>query len=49
MSRSTIRNQIFLDSNQTPLGTGTWTGPPINIDEHRRVSITGIITSATGA
>jgi hypothetical protein len=49
MSRSTIRNQIYLDSNQQPIGTGTWVGPPINIDEHRRVNITVAIGSSTGA
>jgi hypothetical protein len=57
MSRSTIRNQIFLDSAgqgtgnyqyPSPIQTGTWIGPPINIDEHRRVSITVAITQATG-
>jgi hypothetical protein len=49
MSRSTIRNQIYLDSNQQPIQTGTWFGPPINIDEHRRVNFTVAIGSTTGA
>ncbi len=49
MSRSTIRNQIYLDSNQQLIQTGTWIGPPINIDEHRRVSLTFGIGSSTGA
>jgi hypothetical protein len=49
MSRSTIRNQIYLDSSQQPIQTGTWFGPPINIDEHRRVNLTVAVGSSTGA
>jgi|ERR1041385_1583799 hypothetical protein len=49
MSRSTIRNQLYLDSNQSPIATGNWIGPPINVDEHRRVNLTFGIGSATGA
>lgn len=58
MSRSTIRNQIYLDSayntgsgmaGPQPIATATWFGPPINIDEHRRVNITVAIGPSTGA
>jgi hypothetical protein len=48
MSRSTIRNRLTLDSNEQPVQTGSWFSAPINIDEHRRLSISGGITSATG-
>ncbi len=52
MSKSTIRNQLQLNDglgNKLPIQTGTWVSSAINIDEHRRVSITLGIGSATGA
>ena len=52
MSRSTVRNQILLNDglgNGLPIQTGTWISRAINIDEHRRLSITLGIGSATGA
>ena len=52
MSRSTIRNQLFLNDgfgHKLPISTGTWVTPAVNIDEHRRISVTLGIGSATGA
>lgn len=52
MSRSSIRNQILLNDglgNKLPIQTGTWVSSAINIDEHRRLSVTLGVQSATGA
>jgi hypothetical protein len=52
MSRSSIRNQLFINDglgNKLPIQTGTWVSSAINIDEHRRLSFTIGIGSATGA
>lgn len=52
MSRSTVRNQLFLNDglgNKLAIGTGTFVTNAVNIDEHRRLSLTIGIGSATGA
>lgn len=52
MSRSTVRNQLFINDglgNKLPIATATWVTNAVNIDEHRRISFTVAITSATGA
>jgi hypothetical protein len=52
MSRSTVRNQLLLNDGtgkKLPIQTGTWATNAVNIDEHRRLSLTIGITSATGA
>ena len=52
MSRSPIRNQLLINDglgNKLPISTGTWVTNAVNIDEHRRLSLTIGVTSATGA
>jgi hypothetical protein len=56
VSRSTIHVSFNLDSSPQPNGqpgqpiaTGNWIGPPVNIEEHRRINITCGILPATGA
>lgn len=52
MSKSPIHNQILLNDgagNKLAIQTGTWISPAINIDDHRRLSFTIGVGSATGA
>lgn len=53
MSRSTIHNELFLNDGtgiHLPIATGTFITRAINVDEHRRLSLTiGMLSSATGA
>lgn len=52
MSRSTIRNQLFINDGtgqKLPIATSTWVTQAINVDEHRRLSLSIGISSATGA
>jgi len=51
MSKSTIRNQLFLNDgagNPLPIATGTFVTKAINIDEHRRLSLTIGVHGPTG-
>lgn len=52
MSRSTIRNQLFINDgrgNKLAISTGTWVTNAVNIDEHKRLSLTIGIEGSTGA
>lgn len=52
MSRSPIRQQLFINDGtgqKLAIQTGTFVTNAVNVDEHRRVSLTIGITSATGA
>lgn len=52
MSRSTVRNQLKINDglgNKLSIGTSTFITSAVNVDEHRRVSFTIGVTSATGA
>jgi len=51
MSRSTVRNQLFLNDGtgvKLPVSTGTFVTSAVNVDEHRRLSLTIGITGSTG-
>lgn len=52
MSRATVRNQLLLNDGggqKFPIQTGVWVSSPVNIDEHRRLSLTIGVGGATGA
>jgi hypothetical protein len=52
MSRSTVRNELFLNDGtgqKLLIQTGTFVTSAVNVDEHRRLSLTIGIMSATGA
>lgn len=51
MSRSPIRQELKLNDglgNKLPIQTGTFATKAINVDEHRRLSLTIGVSSATG-
>lgn len=52
MSRSTVRSHLLINDglgNKLPISTGTFVSQAVSIEEHRRVSFTIGIESATGA
>lgn len=52
MSKSSIRQQLFINDGtgqKLAIATSTWVTNAVNIDEHRRLSLTIGVGSATGA